>query len=158
MDSPVDELRHLLFFTGTWEGTGAFEATELTPPFSQPVIRVEGSIRLGGQWLEQRFAWIEQPDSGGPRMAEALRLWGYSPGRRLFVSEWFDSMGRRGTVTSPGWRGDELVADTTISHAGRQIRAREIFTRHGDSSWRHAAEMDFGRGWVPTDEQVFHKL
>uniref|UniRef100_UPI003F49415F DUF1579 family protein n=1 Tax=Nonomuraea sp. CA-252377 TaxID=3240003 RepID=UPI003F49415F len=157
-DSPADELRHLLFFVGAWEGEGAFEATEFTPAFSQPVVRVEGSFRLGGRWLEQRFTWIEQPDSGGLRISEGLRLWGYDRGRGLFVSEWFDSMGRRGSVTSPGWRGDELVTDTVISHGERRIQAREVFTRLGENGWRHTAEMDFGRGWVPTDEQTFRRL
>ncbi|MEV4113378.1 hypothetical protein [Nonomuraea sp. NPDC049695] len=125
----------LRFFAGTWEGEGEFWSTEFSPSFSQPVLRVEAAFRLGGHWLEQRFTWIEQPGSGGaPDVVEAARLWGYDQAQGLLVSEWFDNRGRRATVTSPGWKGDELAADAVILHAERKIRAQETFTRRDENS------------------------
>ncbi|MEO3892233.1 DUF1579 family protein [Nonomuraea sp. B5E05] len=148
----TSDLAALAFFAGAWEGHGKF----LTTGIAQPVLRVEGAFRHRGHWLEQRFSWIEQGE--GLDVLEATRLWGYDSAERRFVSEWFDSRGRRATVTSPGWTGDRLVAEAIILDGGRRVHARETFVRVGDDEWRHLAEADFGQGQVLIEEQTLRRV
>jgi hypothetical protein len=166
-DGVSSEMEQLAYFAGTWEGVGGFRETPFSPAFSQPRIRVEGSF-LSGHWLVQRFIWIEghsgsSTDSRGAREAElglhdAIRVWGYDGVSREFVSEWFDSKGRRATVTSVGWVNDRLVTSSAVVLGDREVEMRETFTRTGDHEWCHLGEINTAQGWRHLDEQSFRRV
>jgi hypothetical protein len=134
--------------------------------FTQPHIRVEGSF-LSSHWLVQRFIWIEDhsgsKDSGGAqkaevRLHEAIRIWGYEEASCRFVSEWFDSKGRRATVTSVGWVDGRLVTSSAVVLGDREVEMRETFTRTGDHEWCHLGEINSAQGWRQLDEQSFRRI
>jgi hypothetical protein len=149
------ELEVLEYFVGNWIGVGRFLATAHNP--ERPIGRIELDAEMlhRNHWLTQRLLEVDVPSELLP--LDATRMWGYEASSGMFVCEWFDANRRRGTVHSPGWKNDRLSTTGTAVSGGRSVALREVFTRHGDGEFVHVGEMDFGEGWVVTDEQVFRR-
>lgn len=166
MDNGPSVLERLAYFVGTWHGDGTFLDSPLGPGFPQHHLRVEGSY-LSEHWLVQRFVWIEGPATSpepkasggrGSSLQVAMRVWGYDPAEQKIVSEWFDSKGRRATVTSPGWDGDRLVTTSTMQFGDHEVELRETFIRTNDNEWRHRGDINAGDGWTQLDEQILRRV
>jgi uncharacterized protein YodC (DUF2158 family) len=145
----------LACFVGSWQGNGVFHPTPLASGRPMQCIELAGAMWHRDRWLVQRLVELDAPEQANP--LEATRIWGYEASSGVFVCEWFDAHGRRATVRSAGWEGDRLATVGTASSDGRSVSMREVFTRRGDDEIQHVGEMDFGAGWVVTDEQVFRR-
>jgi uncharacterized protein YodC (DUF2158 family) len=145
----------LSFFVGSWKGSGRFSATALEPERAIRCIELEAGLQHRGRWLVQRLVELDVPTELNP--VDATRIWGYDASSGMFVCEWFDAHGRRGTVHSKGLERERLITTGTAVSDGRSVALREVFTRRADDEFQHVGEMDFGGGWIVTDEQVFYR-
>jgi hypothetical protein len=151
-------IAELASLAGSWTGSGRFATNALFPGFEQPQIHVEAAFRHRGSVFEQRLVWIEQHADGLLDLTTATRLWTYDEAARQLVAEWFDDRGRRGTMRSSGWEGDELVTIGPVTVAGHTATARETFTRSANGQWEHHTEAELGSGWIEVDRQKFQRL
>ena len=69
---------------------------------------------------------------------------------------WTSSDGSYGSLSSPGWTGNQLVFDE--DHPAADSRMRMTFTKLDDTHFTHESAVDTGTGFVRDFAKTCHKV
>jgi hypothetical protein len=150
---PPADLGQLDVFVGTWTCTGKVPATDFGP--GHPTrLQVTVTRDLGGFVYTFRFA--EEKTKENPLPVSGTGFWGYDVTKKELVAHSADSFGGLFVQTSKGWDGDTMTWEGEGVAMGSKVKARDEFTRKGDSlSHRYEAERE-GK-WVTLADETCRK-
>lgn len=154
MGVPPKELKALNFMMGEFEADlqmfepGQKEGT----PFKGVVTTGEA---LNGMYIETRH----DSDMGGMQM-KGLQLTSYDPGKKKFMSYWFDSVGPGGLELWGTLKGQTLVLESKpseiIGMPGKHA-FRSTTSMKGAGKLLFRLEMNSGKGWYVMIEGTMTK-
>ncbi len=139
-------LSKVAFYVGRWrcDGLAYDEQGAVTKNYPGLDIRVAPEF---ANWLR-----VEVFD-GGQQITSELK--GVDP-KGVWHHIWASDDGAYGSLTSPGWNGDQLVFDE--DHPAPTERTRMTFTKTDATHYTHTAEVDRGNGFRLEFEKTCHKL
>jgi hypothetical protein len=142
----VSELETLRFYLGDWDcDVRVFDEHDKVSQQVKLAVRVRPE--LAGRWLK-----INVIESG---RAVTSELKGYdAPGKR-FRHLWVADTGESGTLSSPGWDGDQMVFVDDPAPPGAKWRM--TFVKRSETAYTHRAETDAGSGYRVAFEKSCRK-
>jgi len=151
--APAAEIGQLAFFAGDWTCTGNAEDSPLGPHHPTSA-KVHVGKEFGGFWYVGRYAEAKAQDN--PQPMTFLFLMGFDPAAKVLTLDGFDTFGNRSHQTASGWQDAALVF-VGESHGDTALPARDTFTRKGDNTLEHFAELQLDGKWVRLDRETCTK-
>lgn len=104
---------------------------------------------VGGRWLAGRA-------TARPAGIEARDYWTVEPSGSI-VRLYLDSGGTFGELRSPGWKGDEMIFEGTLTSEGQAVRVREGIRRLGPDRFRAEWQMEIDGAWVTSSTELLER-
>ncbi len=139
-------LSTVAFYVGRWQCDGLEYTEQGTVAKTYPKLEIRVAPEFAN-WLR-----VEVFD-GGEQITSELK--GVDP-KGVWHHIWAANDGTFGSLTSPGWTGDQLVFEE--DHAAPTIRTRMTFIKTDATHYTHKAEVDRGSGFKLDFQKTCHKL
>jgi len=136
----------LAFYVGHWQCSGTSYDDKGAVEKQWPALEVAVTPEFAN-WLK-----IVVYDHGKQVTSELKGLDAKGAYHHVFT----DDEGGYGSVSSPGWTGNQLVFDE--DHPDPSGKTRMTFTKIDDTHYKHTAEVDSGAGWKLGFEKTCHKV
>jgi hypothetical protein len=149
---PPAELDQMTAFVGSFRCEGK---TLKSPLGGEHPTRasVTGKRDLDGFWLTLHYE--EKKTKENPTPIKAVFYWGYDAGGKKFFGVMMNSLGGWVAQTSPGWDGEKMVWMGKATMDGREVLARDTFTKKSDREILHTGERSFEHTkWSVVDEET----
>jgi hypothetical protein len=136
----------LAFYVGHWKCTGTSYDAKGAVEAQFPALEVAVTPEYTS-WLK-----VVVYDHGKQVTSELKGI----DAKGVYHHVFTDDEGGYGSVSSPGWTGNQLVFDE--DHPGASGKTRMTFTKLDDAHYTHKAEVDSGAGWKLGFEKTCHKV
>ena len=139
----------LAFYVGHWKCEGTSYDDKGAVEKQWPALEIAVTPEFAS-WLK-----IVVYDHGKQLTSELKGIDGKGAYHHVFT----DDAGGYGSLTAPGWSGNQLVFDEDHPDpSGPNGRMRMTFTKQDDTHYTHRAETDSGAGWKLGFEKKCHKV
>lgn len=137
-------------FVGSGTCTGNVMAMGKNPGHAT-TGKYTGEKVLDGNWVVIHYD--EDQSAVNPKPFHVIQYFGYDTAKKRYVSVLVDNAeASYSTGTSPGWKGDSITFDESMS--GGPVSFRDTFTNNGSGMSSHMGTMRDNHGkWIKTDEE-----
>lgn len=143
--APAKSPASLVFYIGHWSCDGTSYDDNGAVERKWPALEIRVAAEYDN-WLR-----VDVLDHGKQITSELKGV----DDKGVFHHVWTASDGSYGSLTAPGWAGNQLVFDE--DHAGAE-KTRMTFTKLDDTHYTHKAEVDGGSGYKLGFEKTCHKV
>jgi hypothetical protein len=149
---PAAEMAHLRLFEGSWACEGAMLATPFGPG-GKMASTLKAQATLGGFW---QSGTVKGTMPGMPPF-EGTYHTTYDPTAKRYVMLWVDNTGAWAQTSATGWEGDRITFAGDSYMGGQKVASRDVFTRAGETSFKHSGELQIAGEWKQVFEETCRK-
>lgn len=148
---PTDELKAIDFLTGSFKADLSFN---FGPETSKGTGTIKSEMSLNGRF--NRASHVYSMAEGAPPM-EGMQMLTYDPGRKKYVSHWFDGTNPVAIAMLGDLKGDTLTLTGVMDAEGQKMNMRATYKKVS-GGFAFLLEIQQGTAWMKLIEGNYKKV